>query len=493
MGIGGASGPLRTYFDLAFAPEIDYLRIIWPDGIIQSEPHLKANQIHRVIETRRRPGPSCPIVFAWTGDGFDYVGDFLGVGGLGYLVAPGVYSKPDPTEVLELPALQPAEGEGGSREFRISLIEHLEECTYLDAIELVAADAPSGVTIHPEELFAARAPAPEATLLAYRTALFPDHALGGKGKDLRADLKEIDRVYDDDWNPDPRFPGAAEPHSMTLEWNEDLPCGPAVPGPDDPRPVLLAYGYVEYGYSTSNFAAAQAGVILHAPTISVERAGKWIPLRGEWGFPGGTPRWMAVDLGGLLRPGDRRLRIDTDMEIYFDQVFLAMATPIPLSELPSTNVHITALPPAHAELRFRGFPESVVSPDGSSPIIYDYEDASADGDVKPFPGHYTRYGEVTDLLSSADDRLAIFGAGDEVLASFAAGRLPPLPEGWKRTFFLSGVGYCKDMDLYTAASERIEPLPFRSMKRYPPGPDEKPAASASESRNDRVVEPLILR
>ena len=491
-GVGGASGPLPAFFDIGGRDKIDYLRIVWPDGVLQSDPALEANRIHRIKEDNRKPD-SCPIVFAWTGERFDYVGDFLGVGGLGYLTAPGVYSKPDPSEVLELPALAPVIDSGGAKEYRLSLIEHLEECTYLDALELVVADAPPGVTVHPQELFAVKARAPEATLLAYRTALFPDHALGGKGKDLRADLKEIDRVYDDDWNPDPRFPGAAEPHSMTLEWNEELPCGPAAPGLDDPRPALLAYGYVEYGYSTSNFAAAQAGVSPHAPTISVERGGKWIPLREEWGFPGGTPRWMAVDLGGLLRPGDRRLRIDTDMEIYFDQVFLAMATPIPLSAMSSTAVHITALPPIHAELRFRGFPEPIVPPDGSSPILYDYDDVSPDGEVKPFPGHYTRYGEVADLLSSADDRLAIFGAGDEVLARFAVDRLTPLPEGWKRTFFLSGVGYCKDMDLYTAASDRIEPLPFRSMKSYPPGPDEKPRAEASVSRNDRVVEPLILR
>ena len=28
-------------------------------------------------------------------------------------------------------------------------------------------------------------------------------------------------------------------------------------------------------------------------------------------------------------------------------------------------------------------------------------------------------------------------------------------------------GYCKDMDLYTAHPERVEPLPFSSMKTYP--------------------------
>ncbi len=158
-GAGGASGPSRIWFDLEGAAKVDYVRILWPDGVLQSEPGLASGKIHRIGEIQRKP-TSCPIVFVWDGARYRYVADFLGVGGLGYLEAPGVFSKPDPTEVLELPALVPAKGPGGEDELRVSLVEPLEECTYLDALELAAVDSPEGVTVHPEEMFPVKGPAP---------------------------------------------------------------------------------------------------------------------------------------------------------------------------------------------------------------------------------------------------------------------------------------------------------------------------------------------
>ncbi|MGH9363039.1 MAG: FG-GAP-like repeat-containing protein, partial [Thermoanaerobaculia bacterium] len=152
------------------------------------------------------------------------------------------------------------------------------------------------------------------------------------------------------------------------------------------------------------------------------------------------------------------------------------------------------LSPDSADLRFRGFPRES-SPDGSHPKLYHYEEVDSTAPMKPFPGRYTRYGEVGELVRAADDRLAVFGEGDEVALGFRADRLPPLPQGWRRTFFLAAVGYCKDMDLYTAASESVEPLPYRAMESYPPprgwSPHDDPARAAERAvRDTRVVEPL---
>jgi hypothetical protein len=225
----------------------------------------------------------------------------------------------------------------------------------------------------------------------------------------------------------------------------------------------------------------------------VERGGKWESLREEWGFPGGTPRWMAVDLRGLLRKGDRRLKVETDMEVYFDHAAVVEAERIDLGEIgrragartwESHGVRITACAPSRGDLRYLGFPRDS-SPDGKHPKVYDHDDVGAET-MKPFPGRYTRYGDVSDLVGGADDRLAVMGEGDEVVLGFAADALPPLPEGWKRTFFLGAVGYCKDMDLYTAGGDRVEPLPYRAMASYPP-PEPSPAA---RERDDREVAPL---
>jgi hypothetical protein len=66
-----------------------------------------------------------------------------------------------------------------------------------------------------------------------------------------------------------------------------------------------------------------------------------------------------------------------------------------------------------------------------------------------------------------DDRLAILGHGDEVALAFNATALPDLPTGWKRTFLLLVVGYEKALDLYSAFSKTVEPLPFAAMGGYP--------------------------
>ncbi len=491
-GSGCARGPARAFFDLGGAPSIDYVRILWPDGVLQVEKGIVLGMLHTIEEIERKP-VSCPILFAWDGERFAYVGDFLGVGGLGYLEAPGFYSRPDPTEVLELPSLAPLAGSAGAPEYQLRIAEPLEECTYLDAVELIAVDGPANLTLHPDELFAVRAPAPPAQLLAFKEPRHPERATDARSRDVTDALRRIDRVYADGWSRDRRFPGAAEPHSITLEWKEPLPRG----GIDGLRPVFFLHGYVEYGYSTSNFAASQANVALHAPTVSVERGGKWVPLREEWGFPGGTPRWMAMDLEGLLEPGDRKLRVSTDMEIYWDHAFVAEAVPVPLGEAgrrgdtsagsrigENAGVRATVLPATRAELRFLGFPRTDIE-------TYDYTEASPSYSMKPFPGRYTRYGDVRELIGAADDRFAIFGSGEEIAVSFDAARLPELPAGWKRTFFFSAVGYCKDMDLYTAGGDRVEPLPFRAMSAYPPPAGEK-GPEAGRAPNDREIKPLAL-
>ena len=78
-------------------------------------------------------------------------------------------------------------------------------------------------------------------------------------------------------------------------------------------------------------------------------------------------------------------------------------------------------------------------------------------------GFYTAFGDVTDLLAAADDRLAVFGSGEEVTLSFATAGLPALPAGWTRTLFLHSEGWEKDGDPNVACSQTVEPLPYRGM------------------------------
>jgi len=465
-GLGGAGRTsTRLFCGLADATGVDYVRVLWPDAVLQIEKGMTPGTIHRLVELERKPS-SCPILFAWTGASCDFVADFLGVGGLGYFETPGVYSKPDPSEYVLLPALQPKDGS-----YLLDVLEPLEECTYLDELKLTVVDHPADVTVVPDEMFAVRGPAPGFRLLAFREKAFARSAHNDQGRDVTEKLERVDRQYGNSVRRDARFPGLAlATHWIDLDF-EDAISSLLARGAAS-RPHLILHGYVEYGYSTSNFAAWQAGAEFRAPTVLALRAGKWEPLRVEWGFPGGYPRYMAVDLTGALTSADRRLRVETNLDVHWDQAFLADAS---VEELEITDVEASV-----AALGFRGFPPEE-SPDGSHPRVYVYRDFVPESPYRSFPGNYTRYGDVRELLRTADDRFAILGPGDGLRFEVSADRLPPLRPGWKRTFFAKAFGYCKDTDLYTAHPDSIEPLPFQGMSGYPFAPAESIAPHEAQA------------
>ena len=55
----------------------------------------------RVEELDRKPS-SCPFLFTWNGERFEFVTDFLGGGEMGTWLAPGVFNRPDPVEYVRI-------------------------------------------------------------------------------------------------------------------------------------------------------------------------------------------------------------------------------------------------------------------------------------------------------------------------------------------------------------------------------------------------------
>jgi hypothetical protein len=175
---------------------------------------------------------------------------------------------------------------------------------------------------------------------------------------------------------------------------------------------------------------------------------------------------------GLGSPGlPLKLRIRTNMQVYWDQVYLARAEEF------GAVARVTELDPAAAELAARGFMQEVY-PDGRPPVAYD--DAKTEPVlVTRWEGKLTKLGDVTDLVRAADDRFVLCGPGDEITLRFDARALPDLPAGWQRSFVLRTQGYCKDTSVTTVTGGRVGPLPFRGMPNYPDfGPAKSPATDA---------------
>jgi tetratricopeptide (TPR) repeat protein len=435
------------HFGLGSRTAADYVRIVWPDDVLQSEGWVPADQI-KVVEEFQRKASSCPILFAWNGERFECVTDFLGTGGLGFFLEPGVYGTPDPTEQVLIPRLEPKDGK-----LEIRIHEPFEEITYLDAAKLLVIDHPETVDVLPDERFAINAPQPDGKLLAIEKRFFAAKARDGRGRDVTRDVLLSDRKQARAV-ADPRFLGYAEPTTFEFVFT-----GP--PGGSE-QVYLELDGWVEYPYSHINLAAWQAGVRLEAMSVEVEVEGKgFVRIQNEACYPAGMPRIMTLPLGKLPEGFTGKLRLVTNQELWIDRIALFQPADVKLE--------VRTLEATSAVLRASGYPREY-SPDGGAPRLYDYDILDPSFPWKTMGGTYTAFGEVGEILRDADDCYAIFGGGEEIAMTFDPP--PPPAPGMKRTYVLDTFGWCKDMDAYTAFPDTVEPLPFKAMSNYPYRPDE---------------------
>ncbi|HLK31774.1 MAG TPA: hypothetical protein VKT29_01710, partial [Terriglobales bacterium] len=332
-------------------------------------------------------------------------------------------------------------------------MEPMEEVVYFDQAKLLAIDHPADAQVYPNERFLSNPPYPAFKVIASRDARPPAGAWDGHGRNVLPELLAHDHRYVTGFKLLP-FIGFAEPHTLLLDLGQNYAGGPL---------RLLATGYIDYFSANGMYAAYQAGISPVAPYVeALTPGGKWVRVLEDMGFPAGLPRTMVADLSGRLPRGTRRIRITTNLQIYWDQILLDR------TEEAAIPTRVTPVPLLAANLNFHGYPRQVAqSLPGDIKFVYD--DVSSTGPYAHEIGSYTRYGNVLPLLTAADDRFVVFGSGEEVGLEFDASHLPPLPAGWKRDYFFMANGYEKDMDFYAADANTVAPLPFHAMGLYPYG------------------------
>lgn len=442
--VRGGSEDFRTLnFGLAAADSVEFVRVLWPSGVRQTELATKAAQRLTITELNRK-GTSCPILYAWNGEEFRFVTDILGGSIIGYLLAPGEYYTPDTDEYVRLGGIVPRDGS-----YVLQLTNQLEEVIYLDAMHLVAVDHPAGVEVYPNERLLSSPPYPDFRLYALKDLKPPERAADHLGRNIIAPLRNID----DDWYEGferERIHGYARDYTIELDLGDLGDCD---------HPVLLGYGWVDYAHSSSNWSAAQQGLALYPPRLEVaDGKGDWIEVSADMGSPAGLPKHLLFDLKGLFHSEDYRLRISTNTPIYWDQFLVGRAV--------DTRLEVHRLRPDSGDLHWRGYPEHT-SIKGTFAFRYHYDRLRQHADWGAHRGAFTRFGEVTELVGAVDDKFVIMFHGDELTAAFDAGHLPPLKAGSQRTFLLYADGFGKDMDFHSAHSLTVAPLPFHSMSGYP--------------------------
>jgi tetratricopeptide (TPR) repeat protein len=445
-GSNGYLGQNSLYLTVGLgqATQADVVRMLWPTGVLQDEVEVAADREQKYMEIDRR-GSSCPTLFVWDGERYKLVADMLGAGVVGHWVGPGQRDIPRPTEYIKVDRNTIREKDG---KLSFRFMEPLEEAVYLDQVKLLAIDHPADVDAYPNEYFASNPPYPNFQVVTSRDARPPAGAWDEHGHNVLPNLQA--HRYFGDFKLLP-FAGFTKLHSLELDLGEPYGGGPL---------WLLLHGEVEYFSANSMYAADQAGIHAISPYVeALDAKGKWIRVIDDMGFPAGGPRTMTVDLTGKLPPGTRRLRISTNLQIYWNSILIDR-TP------QDQDVRLASIPLARADLRFHGFPLKIEGhPPGN--VSYVYEKASPTGPYTRPAGSYTRYGDVLPLLTSLDDKLVVFGSGDEVALDFDPSKLPTLPTGWARDYFFVANGYEKDMDFYAYDFTNVDPLPFANMGDYP--------------------------
>jgi hypothetical protein len=474
----GQNSPYLTV-GLGDAKEADIVRMLWPTGVLQDEIQVAGDKQQDFLEIDRR-GSSCPTLFVWNGERYEFVADMLGAGVVGHWTGPGQRDIPRPVEFIKIdrdmirerenPHVSQNRRDMGHPVFDKTLsfrfMEPLEEAVYLDQVRLLAVDHPSDVDVYPNEYFTSNPPYPEFKVVVSRGARPPAGAWDEHGHDVLPDL--LAHRYFGHFALT-QFQGFAKPHTLTLDLGEPYRGGPL---------WLLLHGEVEYFSANSMYAASQAGVQAISPYVEALGAdGKWLRVLDDMGFPAGGPRTMTADLTGKLPLGARKVRITTNLQVYWDSILIdgtqqhAISPPARESaglrdDASVNHLRVLPIPLANADLEFHGYPFKI---EGTPPgnVQYVYEKVSATGPYTRPAGTYTRYGDVLPLLTAIDDKLAVFGSGDEVRIDFDPSQLPALPKGWVRDYFFAANGYEKDMDFYAAEGNYVAPLPFLSMGDYP--------------------------
>jgi len=474
-----AVAPADVLFGLGKRLTADAVRVLWPAGIVQAETEIAkpANATDPkkavsfvtlpVTELDRKPS-SCPYLYAWNGERFEFITDFMGGGEMGYLEEPGRHNTPDPDEYVRIRGDQLKERNG---RYELRVTNELEEALFADRFQLVAVTHPQGVEVYPNE--GMTDPPRRFKLFATRGAHAPLAAVDDHGNDVLSRISRMDRQYPDDFRRDP-IRGYADEHTLTMKLAETGTNRSTGSGM-----VLLLTGWTDYAWSSDNVAASQSGKTMTLPSLQVRDAnGVWRTVIEDIGIPVGRPQTVTVDLTGKFLSASREVRIVTNMRILWDQILVDTSG----GELP---VWMTRLDPTSATLRWRGFSREGSS-DGREPFGYDYQQVSFTSPWKVMPGRYTREGEVRELLLKSDDMFVISRPGDEISLSFDARKLPPLPAGWTRTFLLYSDGFSKEMDINSASPDQVLPLPFHGMTKYPYSePEAYPMTAARRAYIDR--------
>jgi hypothetical protein len=394
----------------------------------------------------------CPYVFAWDGHAFRYettVGGASLVGRRAHL-AEGRAIEFAPMWIRMDRAAIDYRGDVGRA--RAKIVAADDEIAYLDYARLTVVHHPAGT-----EVFSSTSaqwntlgrPDPRA-LYALRTASLrtPVRASWMGDTDATAALSVSDE--------------RAAPHDERVANFYELDFGPVT----RTRTARLVID----GWKIKKLRGLGADVARERPRLEVRGVdGRWKKAL-DVATPRGDRKAVVVDLAGVEFPTGRyEMRLWTGTHEdglamwYLDRVRLTEEAPVPL--------RTADLAPARADLGFSGAPSVRDAADNTHPLHAVDDGRGALPPEHRTWGRFTRYGDVSEIVSRSDDRLTVMRRGDAVELAFDGIRRPRDGEVVSLLLDVSLLFkprvWLEDGES-TDATRSSTPLPYHGMGHYPP-------------------------
>jgi tetratricopeptide (TPR) repeat protein len=444
-----------SHFGLGARTKADIVRVLWTNGVPQNLFEPGSDQA--LLEKQILKG-SCPFLYAWNGERYEFVTDVLWRSALGMplgiMGGETAYAFADPSEdYFKIPGERLREKDG---HYSLQLTAELWETAYFDQVQLMVIDHPDSVDIYVDERFTPP-PFPPLEIHQVGHRQLPKSVKDDQGNELIDLIREKDNNYISNLISD-RYQGITKPHDLIIDLGNLS---------REDKITLYLNGWLFPTDASINLAISQSSqTTVFPPLVQVKnRRGQWQTVIENISFPMGKNKYIILDLSDKFLSNDYRVRISTTMQIYWDYIFFTTG------ELDSP-VNVQRLDPASADLHYRGFSRMYRKGGKHGPFWFDYNDVSTEPIWRDLVGYYTRYGDVRELLIEADSKYIVANAGDEMSLEFDTAGVSELRSGWKRDFIIYTNGWLKDGDLNTAAGQTVEPLPFRGMSQYPYGSNE---------------------
>jgi hypothetical protein len=386
-------------------------------------------------------GGSCPFIYVWDGSTFEFETDLNGPGMLGMRSSSGVW-KPNPHDYYVLQN-EPVVTEG---HYEMRLVEERFEVNYLDQFRVYAVDVPADRKLYAEKpIFTTGFNGTEQHL--HTASLNPAAPVSVVHVNTGLDATAVTATSDQDYLVlnDDRNLGF---DYQTIELNlGDLS--------DAPQIKLI----VDVTSVFPDTPEGTARILDFGPRTKLEvldGKGDWVPVPSsvaQLPMPPEFTRPFALDITDVFLTDVYKVRLTFLFKTYVDSIRVDTTTDEPVT---MTEIHLVG-----AKLRSYGHSDQRQVLDDIYEYEYNLDDPNHEHDY--YPGSYTRYGPVKQLLDEVDDKFVIYGSGDELALRFN----PPSPPraGETRSYVIYSNGYYKVAKNGIPAT--VEPLPFGAMSNFP--------------------------